>query len=62
MKNKQKDLENFKDGVCDALLKGISADVAYDQRHNYKEGYEFGMWLYIKKESFGILEEKDNGN
>ena len=62
MNIKQKDLESFKDGVCDALLKGNSADVPYDQRHLYKQGYEFGMWLYVREESFGVLEEVSNGH
>ena len=55
-----KDLEDFKNGCADALLKGVSATVPYEQRHFYKQGYEFGIWLYARKEVFGELEVKAN--
>ena len=58
--NKYKDLEDFKDGCADALLKGVSADVPYKRRYSYKQGYEFGIWLYARKEVFGELAVETN--
>ena len=37
-------LQDFKDGVADALLLGISADVYVTSA--YKQGYDFGMVLH----------------
>ncbi len=58
MKFNTKEVQQFKDGCADALLKGTSADVPYQKRHFYKQGYDFGIWLYTRKEVFGILEEE----
>ena len=37
-------LQDFKDGVADALLLGISADVYVTSA--YKQGYDVGLYLY----------------
>jgi len=40
--------KNFKDGVVDALLLGVS-----DENKNscmYKQGYDFGMWLWNEQQ------------
>lgn len=40
--------KDFKDGVADALLLGVS-----DENKNssmYKQGYDFGMWLWNEQQ------------
>ena len=42
---KQKELQAFKDGTADALLKGHKSDF-HENLYYYKQGYDFGLYLY----------------
>ena len=44
---KDKELNSFKDGVADALLKGNQA-TQHKNIHFYKQGYDFGLTMYAE--------------
>ncbi len=40
-------LQDFKDGVADGLLKGNRKDVRLSDAYDaYQQGYDFGLYLY----------------
>jgi len=47
-RKEQKFIDEFKDGVSDALLLGKSADVNLTSA--YKQGYDFGITIYCEME------------
>ena len=48
-------LDDFKDGIYDALMYGIKSET--NKTYHYKQGYDFGLVLYNDQ----IKEEKNNG-
>jgi len=39
----------FRLGVADGLLRGYTTeDFSLSRNHFYKEGYDFGVWLYTE--------------
>jgi hypothetical protein len=48
VRKEQKFIDEFKDGVSDALLLGKSADVNLTSA--YKQGYDFGITIYCEME------------
>ena len=46
---KDKELSAFKDGVADALLEGYKSDW-HEDLYYYKQGYDFGLYLYDQQD------------
>ena len=42
--------KDFKDGVSDALLMGVSAVDKAENSNMYKQGYDFGMYLWNEQQ------------
>ena len=45
----KKQLNAFKDGTADALLKGYKSDL-HEDLYYYKQGYDFGLYLYNQQD------------
>ena len=45
----KKQLNAFKDGTADALLKGYKSDW-HEDLYYYKQGYDFGLYLYNQQD------------
>ena len=47
-KNIQKIIHDFKEGVADGLFNG-NRNEKMNGKHYYKQGYDFGIYLYCEK-------------
>ena len=52
------ELEAYKDGITDALLKGYMSDL-HDNFYDYKRGYQFGIRLLNEIKGISDAEKLD---